>query len=244
MTWWNVHAVAWWRVVEAVVRHGIITLKAALLGGQYHVPQGIFYGGTQTEPSVQLLLDWMTAYWNNHQQPEHQAVTWLDVHTGLGRMGVDALLPSQRAVLADMHRWFPDAAWQDNAAVSQGYEKTMGLLTDFYQHHIEQLQAAASDPTLPSREHRNLFVIQEFGTIHPLRVAHALIMENVAHFHPHLTPALKLEWAQTLLRPAFDPPSRTFRANVLRRGLRRLHQAIQRSLQLSNSNNDTTLPTG
>jgi Protein of unknown function (DUF2817) len=247
MTWWNVYFVAWWRVVEAVLRHGIVTLKAALVGGQYHVPQGIFYGGAQTEPSVQLLLDWMTNYLNQQpQQPQPQVVTWLDVHTGLGRVGVDALLPSQRAVIADMRRWFPDVAWQDVATVSQGYERTMGLLTDYYQHHVELLQQqqkeAASDPTSPldPRENRNLFVIQEFGTVHPLMVAHALILENVAHFHSSLTDAEKLDWAHTLLRPAFDPPSATFRTQVLRRGLRRLQQAIQRSIHLSS---DTTVPT-
>jgi Protein of unknown function (DUF2817) len=247
MTWWNVYFVAWWRVVEAVLRHGIVTLKAALVGGQYHVPQGIFYGGAQTEPSVQLLLDWMTNYLNQQsEQTQPQVVTWLDVHTGLGRVGVDALLPSQRAVIADMRRWFPDVAWQDVAAVSQGYERTMGLLTDYYQHHVEllqqQQQEAASDPTSPlePRENRNLFVIQEFGTVHPLMVAHALILENVAHFHSSLTDTEKLDWAHTLLRPAFDPPSATFRTQVLRRGLRRLQQAIHRSIHLSSN---TTVPT-
>jgi len=124
----------WWSALElavkglfALIRHGHTAVKRSMVGGQYHVPNGIFYGGNgKAEPSLHELRTWLfeefiphysnnnnnnnnaTTNTSNNTTPIHHGVTWIDVHTGLGPFGVDTLLmkvrSDERAALEAQHQ--------------------------------------------------------------------------------------------------------------------------------------------
>jgi len=224
------------RAAGAVLRYGLPQLKAAMVGGQYHDPTGIFYGGKERpEPSLTLLKEWLEQFLSNNNNNNGTlatgAVTWVDVHTGLGPFGVDTLLVSNNSIDGDMEtsyahlqQYFTAGApsGSDTArTVAQGYEQVKGFINDYYQPVFAKQQPNAA-----------LIVTQEFGTWPAIWVGRALIWENAAHRHLPAAPAR--EWAQRTTKPAFYPQhSRRWRRAILERGVRVWVQAMRRSIQLS-----------
>jgi hypothetical protein len=199
----------------SMVRYGLLALKTAMVAGQYHAPDGIFYGGQQTEASLLRLREFLT------EHAKHQVVTtWIDVHTGLGPMGVDTLLVKDHSGAASLEQWFPGAqhpfADADAATqVAKGYANVQGFLSDYFE---------------PLLEH-TWVVTQEFGTIPPMLVGLALFLENAAY--QYLPEIEALEWAKCTTKRAFYPQSRAWRETVIRRGIAVLNQAMRRSTILS-----------
>ncbi|GAX10930.1 hypothetical protein FisN_2Lh460 [Fistulifera solaris] len=199
----------------SIARYGLPALKTAMVAGQYHAPDGIFYGGQQTEASLWRLRDFLI------EHTQRQVVTtWIDVHTGLGPMGIDTLLIQNPSGAASLEQWFPGAqhpfANTDAATqVAKGYENVRGLLSDYFEPLLE-----------------NTWVVtQEFGTIPSIWVGFALFLENAAY--KYLPEAEALEWAKCTTKRAFYPQSRAWREGVIRRGIAVLDQAIRRSTILS-----------
>lgn len=232
-TFWTSNLVFWVKAVWGILCHGIPTLKAAMVGGQYYNPKGIFYGGSgQHEASIQVLEKWMTDFLAD--RPKSEVVTWLDVHTGLGVMGEDTLLflPKEKGsvqalqeVVQDITTFFPglhtpfsDQSSQNAMDVVQGYEETIGFTTSYFSK-LFQLQQMA------------ILGAQEFGTVPNVMVAHALVIENAARHHMSMAEALP--WAKATSKRAFYPQSIYWRRCVLNRGLRVLRQALVRSATLS-----------
>jgi hypothetical protein len=199
----------------SIARYGLLALKTAMVAGQYHAPEGIFYGGQQTEASLLRLREFLT------EHAQRQVVTtWIDVHTGLGPMGVDTLLVKDPSGAAPLEQWFPGAqhpfANADAATqVAKGYENAQGFLSDYFE---------------PLLEH-SWVVTQEFGTIPSMLVGIALFLENAAY--QYLPEAEALEWAKCTTKRAFYPQSRVWRESVIRRGIAVLDQAMRRSTVLS-----------
>ena len=221
----------WWYAGRALLQYGHATLKAALVGGQYHDRRGIFYGGDQVEPSLVALEKWLqeelvaenddntaASYASN------RAITWIDVHTGLGKHGSDALLMGSATSLSssDVLKAFPgsstpDGNDKDASDVGQGYERVQGFMNDYLARVLLQSDSGRQD---------NIVVMaQEFGTISTLLVAQALVLENAAW---QASSSLLLEHQEYLLRDAFYPQSRVWRKQVLERGTVLFEQALQR----------------
>lgn len=200
--------------IWAITQYGILHLKTAMVAAQYHAPHGIFYGGQQTEASLRLLREFLQHRFAN----THQAVTWIDVHTGLGPMGVDTLLVKRADAAAQLDEWFPGAQHpfaSSGAEVARGYENVRGLLHDYFE---------------PLFEHAWV-VTQEFGTLPTILVGMALVLENAAFQNLPETEAL--EWARRTTKRAFYPQSMAWRQSVIRRGITVLEQAMERSMVLS-----------
>jgi hypothetical protein len=227
------YAVEFWvRAMFALQQHGLQTLKAAMVGGQYHQPTGIFYGGTETEPSTRLVEDFMKDFLSQHEELSTQTVTWIDVHTGLGKLGEDTLMTRPESSIwpgkdpaKEFSEWFPDshspydATSATAANVVQGYEQVKGITADYFE-------------SLFNADQKPLLTIQEFGTKPNVLVGHALVIENMAHHYSG--PDEGIQWAQRTTRRAFYPANAFWRRQVLERGLRALVQATKRSSQLSN----------
>ena len=213
----------WFRAAYGIAANGYVTLKRAMVAGQYHNPRGIFYGGEQLQASHRLLRDFLV---QNGFTKTRGKVTWVDVHTGLGPSGVDTLLMGRDS--EDPNIWFPDAprppqgfnsgggggGGGGDSDVSSGYDLTRGLTAELY----GPLFRPDSSP---------MILTQEFGTVNSLLVARALILENAAH---HYCPSggARASWA-TLVRDAFYVRTDEWRGSVLRRGLEVLAQAAARS---------------
>lgn len=228
-TWWTVNVSSWLQLVPAILKNGVPTLKAAMVVGQYHEPAGIFYGGMKQETSFVLLDEWMREFLQNGFNEKETAVTWVDVHTGLGAIGEDTLLPPTfgQAIRSDMPEWFPDShSFSAHAkSVAQGYEQVNGIAIDYYQRNFF--------PNDDNGKDRHLFFAQEFGTLPSIVVGHHLVVENSAYHDPSLSERERLEWSRLTVGAAFYPASSQWRAQVLQRGLLVLTQAIYRSLKLS-----------
>ena len=217
------------KAAVAVVRYGLAKLKAGMVGGQYHEPTGIFYGGKDhAEPSLRLLEEWLRDFLTaTTASSSSDAVTWIDVHTGLGPFGVDTLLVSnlsddeQAAPEMQVQHYFNAATQTDSTSasnVAQGYENVKGFINNYYKY-------------LFSDEQKALIVTQEFGTLHLILVGRALILENAAY--QHLPSDEAIDWAKRTTKPAFYPQSQRWRRMVLERGIRVLLEAMSRSVQLS-----------
>ena len=158
-TTWSAHGTFWVRALIGIQKHGLPTLKAAMIGGQYHKPSGIFYGGTKVERSTQLVEGFMHDFLLNHPALAVQAVTWLDVHTGLGKSGHDTIMTAPTSTVwpgkdpaTECATWFPSsnspfqAANTNAASVVQGYEKVKGVTTDYYEQQLFTAEQQVSRP--------------------------------------------------------------------------------------------------
>ena len=219
----------WVKALDAIRRHGIPTLKAAMVGGQYYKPQGIFYGGNKREASITILEDWLDQFLEANDVYQEQTVTWVDVHTGLGKAGEDTILAEldddaeKQDFSQEIPKWFPDSHDPANSAnaqeVNAGYEEVRGCVATYFCRKFR---------------HGFCFVL-EFGTAPNVAVAHALVLENAAHHY--LPEDQALSWAQQTSRRAFYTPTATWRASILRRGMAVLEQAMNRSMTLSKGEN-------
>jgi Protein of unknown function (DUF2817) len=242
----------------SLARFGFPVVKEAGVGGQYHNPTGLSYGGAPDEPpepSLKIVRDFVQRELAQGGQQGSGAVTWVDVHTGLGPKGMDTLVTSMkdssvwpsRDTATELSTWFPDSisplvpAAQDNANSKstetakgdvQGYENVAGFTNDYY----ETLFTAANKP---------LLVMQEFGTVPPIVVGHSMFIENYMYRKYVLNPTdvgsasasdffdQWQYWTHRTTRAVYDPDDDEFRLGAVCRGLRLLSQAIMRSTALS-----------
>jgi len=253
-TFWSTYVGYWQRILGLGAKHGLASLKGAMVAGQFHNPRGIFYGGARLEPSLHKLDEWLTDYLGSPQQRsrrKYPVVTWLDVHTGLGPFGKDILLTGALSTDTDDHRaylrnelrtWYPEAHTSEDESgdsslsssssqattggTSQGYENVVTIKRYF----VKYFDAAQQKP---------LMMTQEFGTLPMVLVGRALVVENAAF--QYLPPSQALTWAQRYLRPAFYPQHPRWRRMVLERGLQTLLQSIQRCSSVVSS---STTPDG
>lgn len=194
---------------KTVARHGFTKLKRAFVTGQYHDPNGIYYGGDKEQKSVSVLRAVLKA----HVAAAHATETiYIDVHTGLGPTGVDTFMVSDAQEEAKAKQVFHGARVQNDQTASSGpssgYNLAMGVIRP-----IDELGANA------------LVVTEEFGTVHGLFVARATILENAAYrlcrgSYVHAV-------MQTWVRDAFYPQERNFKESTLSRGSAAFWKAFQ-----------------
>jgi hypothetical protein len=77
------------RALYFLMRYGYRHLKAAIACGQYSFPHGLFFGGAEPQPEVLTYRQWLK---RNLSQAKRLLV--VDVHTGLGKAGQEALFHS------------------------------------------------------------------------------------------------------------------------------------------------------
>jgi len=186
--------------------HGLNKLKSAMVSGQYHKATGIFYGGTQLEASNQKMYDFMKEFLETH--PVKGKTTWINLHTGLGKSGMDTILLLDKNCKENVSQVFneslvPGATGGDD--VQDGYDMIQGATEGLMQPLLSQ---------------QDWIVTQEFGTKSSIWVGRALILENMQYNH--------LEKASKILRSAFYPRTPEWRQSILTRGLRVLQQAMER----------------
>lgn len=193
------------RTLGSIGKHGYNTLKQAIVGGQYGFPKGLFYGGREKEQGPQRYQDWLAKNLGSAK-----SVVAIDIHTGLGKSGQDTLLveggPGDR-LYDELQATFGDrvAPWDPEESVA--YAIRGG--------HSDGVNQALPEATVH-------FVTQEFGTLAPLKVLHALREENRWHHHGQGTLSHP---AKKGLLNAFRPNSEKWRTAVLKRGQELAEQA-------------------
>jgi hypothetical protein len=165
--------------------HGMAALQAAVSGGQYTHPDGLFYGGAAPTWSHQTLRMVLRQHASRCRQ-----LGWIDVHTGLGESGVGERIFACRDDDTARHR--AQAWWGNRITFTEDGSSTSSQLHGNLWHavHDECPQAAYAGITL------------EFGT-----QPQAVVIAALRHDHwvarrrdPHDE---HLDAARTAMRRAF-----------------------------------------
>jgi hypothetical protein len=154
------------------VEYGFTKMKRSMVAGQYHHPEGIFYGGTSLQPSIQKVLEFVA--------PEilPETSVWIDVHTGLGAHGMDTVFAKGCSNTEEVNHYFPSVfsivtPEATTQAAMGGYDVTQGVLVEYLQDQQQQQGEKGNKDSL--------FLVHEFGTSPALLVGRSLILENQIH---------------------------------------------------------------
>ncbi len=188
---------------------GMPAVQAAVSGGQYGHPDGLFYGGN--EPS-----------WSNHQLRAllrehgraHRRVAWIDLHSGLGPCGLGERIlsaPSDPATRERTRRWWGDGV----TSIAEGNSSSAPL---------EGLMWQAVMQECPDVEYTGIAL--EYGTVPLLAVLDALRGDQWLQNHadaaePDLAATIKRQ-----LRDAFYVDSVDWKQQVLTQAAEAAHQAV------------------
>ena len=186
------------RTTGCILRYGYNSLKQAIVGGQYEYPKGLFFGGKKLEEGPKRYTEWLS---KNLSDAEH--VVAIDIHTGLGKSGEDTLLVEgepDSLLYRELQGAFGErvAPWDPDAGVA--YAIRGG--------HPAAIEHVVSNGTVH-------FVTQEFGTLAPLKVLHALREENRWH---HWGDGAVDHSSKKTIMAAFRPDNRNWKTSIVQRG--------------------------
>ena len=165
-------------------QHGPKGLQAAVTGGQYSHPQGLFFGGHTPTWSQQTLRHVLQAHGRRCAR-----LAWIDLHTGLGPSGhgekIFACREDARA-LARARAW-----WGDVTSIYDGSSSSAPL---------SGLMWMAAYQECAQAEYTGIAL--EYGTVPMAEVIHALRAEQWMANHPE-APADARAAAKQRFRDAF-----------------------------------------
>ena len=155
------------RAVITALKHGFHPMKDAIAAGQYEYAKGLFFGGKALQLGPRLCTDWL----REHLQSADYVFA-IDLHTGLGRLGTDTVIPEMRVNVTPI------------GTLAVALERR---LVDVSRPSVAYEVRGSMGAALPRvvRGARFDCVLQEIGTHGPLRVLHALREENRWHFFGH-----------------------------------------------------------
>ena len=184
-----------------VEQRGVPALQAAISGGQYSHPQGVFYGGRNPTWSHTTL---------RHVLQEHatrcERLGWIDLHTGLGPSGVGERIFACRDDAAALQRaraWWGDKVTSiyDGSSSSAPLQGLMWLTA--YQ---ECAQAEYTGIAL------------EYGTLPIMQMMDALRADQWVENHPE-APAEQRAQIKKQTRDAFYTDTDEWKSRILEQAL-------------------------
>ena len=196
------------RIGQFVQQRGMEALQAAVSGGQYDHPEGLFYGGrnpTWSQVTLRHVL----------QQHGQRAAKlgWIDLHTGLGPMGVGERIFACRddaAALARARAW-----WGDGVTSIYDGSSSSALLTG--------LMWSAAYEECPQAEYTGIAL--EYGTVPTLEVITALRADHWLHQHPE-APAETRAAIKREVRDAFYTDTPAWKRQVVEQGVEAARQGL------------------
>lgn len=195
--------------VPLLLRHGMAVLRQGIVEGQYEFPRGLYYGGAQVEPSVEIVLALLARpTWRDATR-----IMVIDIHTGVGRRADYTLMvdfPPASEPYRRLQQWFGADAVASNRPEDSIAYRVSGALT-----------TRLIDMLGPARTYAGVL---EFGTYSGVRVLARLRQENRA-FHHAPPQSAERRRAGTALREMFCPSAPDWRMRVLDRAARFLQQA-------------------
>lgn len=193
-------------------RHGAAAWQKAVTSGQYHHPEGLFFGGHNPTWSQQTLRQVL----RDHGQ--HCArLGWIDLHTGLGPSGVGERIFAGRDDATAIRR---ARAWwggPDGSAITSIYDgsSTSALLTG--------LMWNAAYQECPQAQVTGIAL--EYGTLPLPAMLDALRADQWADNHPE-APAAQLAAIKRAIRDAFYIDDDRWKQQVLAQGVEAAYQGV------------------
>jgi hypothetical protein len=160
-----------------IAQHGEKAFQAAVSGGQYEFPDGMYFGGHAPTWSNRTLREVLQVHGRRAGR-----IAWIDIHTGLGPSGVGERIYAGRndpATIARAQAWWggqgrtPVVSFYDGSSSSAPL--TGLLFTSVYDE-------------CPQAEYTG--IAMEYGTLPVMEVFGALRGEQWLHAHPEAPPAL------------------------------------------------------
>ena len=191
-----------------VAEHGLGGFQAAVSGGQYGHPEGLFYGGHDPTWSQQTL---------RHVLQDHgrrcRRLGWIDVHTGLGPSGVGELIFAGRndaSAVARARAWW-------GAEVTSIYDGSSSSAP------LTGMCWLAAYEECPQAEYTGIAL--EYGTVPMTEVIDALRADQWLENHPEADGALRDD-IKRRTRDAFYTDRDDWKARIVEQAQTRAHQAL------------------
>lgn len=204
------HAAADEKLMELGARIGLRTLQAAITGGQYRHPDGLFYGGR--EPC------WSNRTWREivrRHIARYHSVGYIDLHTGLGQWaGTEPIFRGgrDRDAMARARAWYGDALTSDDGGTASSTP-------------IDGNTARALAEELPASTVLTAITL-EFGTREALTVLRALQADNWLWQRADPRSDPRRAEIHGLMRDAFSPLDVDWQNAVVARGGRVIAAAV------------------
>lgn len=191
-----------------LAQHGPKALQAAVSGGQYEHPRGLFFGGHGPTWSHQTL---------RHVLQDHgrrcRRLAWLDLHTGLGPSGHGERIwagPDEAAGIARARAWWGPQV----TSIYDGSSESPPLTG---------LMWLAAGQECAQAEYTGIAL--EFGTLPFEQVMAALRAEQWLDNHPEAGASRRTQ-IKRQFRDAFYVDTDTWKARVVEQGVEAVQQAI------------------
>ena len=161
-----------------IVMKGVFKGKNALaksLGGQYHDPKGINFGGQKVASECVRVQDLM-----RRKIEPYTNVAILDIHTGLGKKGIHQVLLRPHILpkeLALVKMLFPPRECKNLCEIQQAHEQDYQTTGDFTQWVYQNFPQKRAEGVIIS-------VTSEIGTKSGITVLKRLVNENYCYGNP------------------------------------------------------------
>jgi hypothetical protein len=195
-------------LADFAARHGARALQAAFSAGQYHHPEGLFFGGHRPTWSRQTLTHVL-----EEQGRRCARLAWIDLHTGLGPSGHGERIFADRndaAALARARAWWGAEVTSMYDGTSTSAELTGLLFNAAYQ-------------ACPQAEYTGIAL--EYGTQPLDQVMAALRADQWLYNHPEAAPELRAAIKQQM-RDAFYTDTPEWKERIVEQGLHAAAQAL------------------
>jgi hypothetical protein len=195
-------------LAQFVADNGPKALQAAVSGGQYEHPQGLFYGGRNPTWSHQTL---------RHVLQDHgrrcTRLGWIDLHTGLGPSGHGERIfagPNDDAAVRRARQW-----WGKEVTSIYDGSSESALLTG--------LMWFAAGQECAQAEYTG--IAMEYGTLPFDEVTAALRADQWLENHPDAPHAQRVQ-IKRQIRDAFYTDTDAWKARIVEQGVAAAHQAV------------------
>lgn len=201
------------RIVWYLLTRGMKAAQAAVSGGQYEVPDGLFFGGQAPTWSNSTLREVLRSVGADAAQ-----LAWIDLHSGLGAQGACERTFAMRADdavgQARARAWWegggatPLKSLGDGSSVSSALT---GLMWPAIYDECPQAQAT--------------MMAMEFGTVDKMQVLKGLRGDHWLFQHPEAPPALVADIKRTL-RQAFYVETPEWKGKIISQAMEAINQGI------------------
>ena len=207
-TTWPPNATAVERIDRFVAEHGEKALQQAISGGQYHHPQGLFFGGVGPTWSQSTLRQVLREHGRRCSR-----LAWIDLHTGLGPSGHGERIYAGRDDATSVAR--ARAWWGDVTSIYDG-SSTSAILTGM-------MWLAAYDDC-PQAEYTGIAL--EYGTLPQSEVMGALRADQWLENHPEADDATRRAIKQQV-RDAFYTDADVWKEKIVEQGVDAAYGAVR-----------------
>jgi len=252
-TWFPFHNVIVTKVcmlfmtIKSIILYGMLSIKTAMVAGNYHKATGFGFGGFEASTSALNLFKVTLDVLDIPNQASELVL--IDVHTGLGESGVDTLLMEADDSNDDyLEAIFPIEYHTNQNATNKrfvlGGLKERALRSSNALHNTptptkkSPLLAGGYELTIGTTTHfcegalaprlhgpNKICVTQEFGTVGAITVGQVLIAENYAH---HYGNAEEKAYFLSQLKDCFYVQTDEWKKRVLHRGEAVFYQALKK----------------